>query len=315
MLRTPSERFLALALALVLGACSSPSSTSTHAASPSHDAGTDAGDAGTDAGDAGNEAMSEAVFTPDPALLGPESWNAPVMKPNDAKAAAARLACQYTAGAMPAATQGISRPNARDIPIDTIVVAMMENRSFDHYMQKIGDVGIDADVAPDDFSNPDPEGNPIKPFRDSLYCFVDTPHSRESVSQQLDGGKMDGFVRAAVGDWTSPVTQITQPTDPTRVMAYYTQEDIPFTYWLAQTFALGDRYFCSAPTSTWTNRQYMFAATSFGLSHNIVPDKLDKTFFDYLNQRQITWKFYYSSLPTLFIIGKLAACENLFALG
>jgi hypothetical protein len=89
-----------------------------------------------------------------------------------------------------------------------------------------------------------------KGFHDQTYCFVDTPHSRDAVHQQINGGKMDGFVLAAQGTWKNPVSGQTEPVDPTRVMTYYTKDDIPLTYWLAQNFSIGDRYFCSAPTST-----------------------------------------------------------------
>lgn len=240
------------------------------------------------------------VFAPGGGQPGPEEWNEPTVMPADEDAATQRDACGYAAGAMPAETQGISHPNGANIPVDTIVVAMMENRSFDHYFQKIREAGIDADVAPDDFTNPDTEGNPVGTFRDELYCFVDTAHSHRQITKQVNGGKMDGFVTSSAGSHEAPAPGL-EMIEGSRAMGYYTEADIPFYYWLAKNFSMGDRYFSSAPTSTWPNRTYLFAATSFGQSNNDFPD-VDKTIFDYLDERGVSWKFYHSATPTISIV-------------
>src|SRR6185436_13210684 len=101
--------------------------------------------------------------------------------------------------------QGKSKPYGPQIPIDHILIAMMENRSFDHYFQKIGDVGIDADVAPANYTNPDPNGAPVAPFPIEQHCFVDTAHGWMSIQQQINGGAMDGFVLSNEGNHELPV--------------------------------------------------------------------------------------------------------------
>lgn len=255
----------------------------------------------------------DPVFTPDPKSSGPAEWNAPVTKPPDDEAAAKRAACGYSAGAMPAATQGRSRPNGTEIPIDTIIVALMENRSFDHYFQKIGTVGIDADVAPDDFTNPDTEGNPVGIHRDEQYCFVDTAHNFEAIARQVNGGRMDGFVITNAGNHEAPAPGL-ELIEGERAMTYYTEADIPLVYFLAQNFAIGDRYFASAPTQTWPNRAYLFAATSFGESNNDFPMDVDKTIFDYLDERGVDWRFYHGGLATLGIVA-LAKVSDYTAMG
>ena len=47
-------------------------------------------------------------------------------------------------------------------------------------------------------------------------------------------------------------------------MGFYTQDDIPFYYALAQNFSVNDRYFASVLGPTFPNRSYLVAATSFG---------------------------------------------------
>jgi phospholipase C len=225
-----------------------------------------------------------------------------VTAPTDDAASAARAACTYKAGALPKETQGASRPNGADIPIDHIVVAMMENRSFDHYFQKARDVGLDVDVAPDGFTNPDATGNPIAPFHDTAHCFLDTAHSWNDIRTQINGGKMDGFISTNEANHELPAHGTPDMLKGNRAMAYYTQDDIPFAYWMAQNFAIGDRYFASAPTATWPNRMFLFAATSFGEITNEMPTVPTPTIFDSLNQRQVSWKFYATTTPTLAIL-------------
>ena len=51
-------------------------------------------------------------------------------------------------------------------------------------------------------------------------------------------------------------------------MFYEDDTVIPFYYALANTFSVGDRYFCSVLSSTWPNRYFLMAATSFGIGDN-----------------------------------------------
>jgi phospholipase C len=50
-------------------------------------------------------------------------------------------------------------------------------------------------------------------------------------------------------------------------MRYYEQRDIPYYYWLATTFGIGDRHFSSLLGPTWPNRFYALAATSAGCTY------------------------------------------------
>jgi phospholipase C len=56
--------------------------------------------------------------------------------------------------------------------------------------------------------------------------------------------------------------------DGQRVMGYQDHTTIPFYFALARTFAIGDRYFAGVMTSTWPNRLWLMAATSFGIGDN-----------------------------------------------
>ncbi len=260
----------------------------------------------------------------------PPGWDRPVTKPSDADAAAARAACQYQAGALPAETQGASRPSGDEIPVDHILIVMQENRSFDHYFQKLPEAGQpDVDVAPPTFTNPDAEGNAVAPFKVVDHCFVDTNHEWDGSHEQYADGAMSGFILTNENHGTPPPHPKADSMSGLRAMQYYDQAELPFYYWLANEFAIGDRYFCSLLGPTWPNRMYLYAASSRGMTENKIVSFLDthegscatdeecgldapvgtcdkqagtcapigRTIFDYLEQRKIDWKVYSEGTP------------------
>lgn len=239
-----------------------------------------------------------AETTPVGPLPGPEEWNRPVTPPSDDEAAQGRTSCTYRAGSLPAETQGVSHPSGADVPIDHIIVVMMENRSFDHYFQKLPEYGQpDVDVAPADFTNPDSDGNEIGIFHQEAHCFVDTQHGWNGTAAQIGAGEMRGFVQSNEGYGETSTSNLEMYAGR-RALGYYDQTDLPFYYWLANEFAIGDRYFASMPGPTFPNRMFLYAASSFGRVHNTIPDDTD-TIVDHLEKRQISWKIYASSSPGL----------------
>src|SRR5262245_18841821 len=51
----------------------------------------------------------------------------------------------------------------------------------------------------------------------------------------------------------------------TMAMRYWTGEDIPFYYALANTFPLADRWFSSCLAETYPNRRFLMAGTAAGI--------------------------------------------------
>ena len=161
--------------------------------------------------------------------------------------------CKFQPGDLATTTIGAGVP---PIPLKHVVVLMMENRSFDHYF-----AGLDpnkADVKTDG-TNPDPsQRDPVSQFaksipqsRKQVLCEGSPNHEWGPSHLQYNDGKMDGFVAAS-----NP--------NGARVMEYYTEDDLPFYYWLARTFAISDRNFGSLLGPTWPNRLFLIAGTSCG---------------------------------------------------
>jgi phospholipase C len=235
----------------------------------------------------------------------PPEWDRAVTRPaSEGAAAAARASCKFGKGAMPGETLGAELPLEDDIPIQKIVVLMQENRSFDSYFGHLGKYAKRDDIesAPEDASNPENVSDPNSPRHPYQHapslCFSDTNHEWAGSHLQFDGGKMDGFFQSNHGYIEDKPNTLTPLTNGERALWYYDERDIPFYYELATTFAIGDHYHASILGPTWPNRDYLYAATSRGVTTATRP-KFDEGFpagdsviFDELERRKVSWDFY-----------------------
>jgi phospholipase C len=188
-------------------------------------------------------------------------------------------------------------PSPGDLPVDTFVVMMMENRSFDHYFGW----RHDAD-GQNKLTYPDAQGNPHPTHRlapDFQGCGFDDPdHSWEGGRSEYANGKLDGFLT----------------TNDEYAIGYYLEQDLPFIPHLAKAFTLYDRYFCSLLGPTWPNREYMHSAQSGGNKSNGSPgDVINaynsgglyrwETIWDRMLAKGLTATYYGSDLPFIAIFG------------
>src|SRR4051794_8131796 len=87
-------------------------------------------------------------------------------------------------------------PAPRNLPIDTFVVLMMENRSFDHYLGWLP--GADGHQAGLQYADATGAAHPTHvPTPDWQGCgFKDPDHSWNGGRVQLNGGSCDGWLLA-----------------------------------------------------------------------------------------------------------------------
>ena len=153
-------------------------------------------------------------------------------------------------------------PRPGDLPIDTFVVLMMENRSFDHYFGW----HPKADARNEGLSYPNLDGSQTVPTRrltpDFQGCdFRDPDHGWIGGRHQYNRGRMDGFFTGNPdGDGSDEFA-----------LGYYLKEDLGFIPHVADAFQLYDRYFCSILASTYPNRHYQLSAQNGGQKSNILP--------------------------------------------
>jgi phospholipase C len=81
-------------------------------------------------------------------------------------------------------------------------------------------------------------------------------------------------------------------------MGYYDERDLPYYYELASQYAMSDRFFSSILSATPPNRKFLFAGTSNGAINKQNPppavgEWTEKTIFQALNEKGISWKYYY----------------------
>lgn len=198
-------------------------------------------------------------------------------------AAARREACEFKKGDYPQQTLEADDPLGQHIPIDHFVIVMQENRSFDHYFHDLPRYGQPAaEVAAADTTNEDPKTlQALKLFHQTSLCGKDTRHDWNSAHAQFDDGKMDGFVG-------------TSNPHGSRALGYYDAKDLNYYYALANTFAIGDRYFASVLGPTWPNRMFFHSGTTFGHIGNSAPpaSMQEQSLFHQLSQKGIEWVVY-----------------------
>lgn len=145
-----------------------------------------------------------------------------------------------------------------------------------------------------------------KPDLDHSWLGTHREANFELPNDTLSFFLADGFVR--VNDLTEQVDTTEGPTED-QTIGYYTQDDIPFYYDLAQKFAVSDRHFASVLGPTFPNRSYLMAATSFGhlttsddeppnfFTANSGYKPITGTIFDLLDKNGVTWADYFQDFP------------------
>ena len=188
------------------------------------------------------------------------------------------------------------RPEGTDtLPqVEHIIVYMQENHSYDSYFASLprGDGLLKGGKGTPAAWNLDKDGTKVVSFHQADTCKVITgDHGWNATHTSVNGGKMDGFVKAS----------------GQHVMGYYDQTNLPFYHGLAMTFPLCDRWFASVPGPTHPNRRYLIAGTSSGLINTDVgkvmqnPVAANGTIFDRLDAHGITWKDYAIDVGDVFL--------------
>ena len=192
-----------------------------------------------------------------------------------------------------------------------IVLLMQENRSFDHTFGTLRGVRGFNDPRAIDLPNKNkvwlqtnPEGETYAPFRldikDTKITWMGSlPHSRESQVGARNNGRHDNWIEAKKsGD--------DDYKDMPLTMGYYTREDIPFYYALADAFTVCDQNFCSSLTPTDPNRLYFWTGTVRAehdedsrayIDNGSIEEGIEwRTFPELLETNNISWKIYQNEI-------------------
>src|ERR1700732_2664777 len=129
--------------------------------------------------------------------------------------------------------------------VDHIVVLMMENRSFDHFLGWLP--GADGRQAGLQFADAAGLRHVTYRLGDYQGCgHPDPDHSWEGGRTQYHDGACDGWLRAGANDEYA--------------IGYYTADQLPFYGMAAPYWTVCDRYFSAIMAETYPNRFYLHAA-------------------------------------------------------
>jgi phospholipase C len=202
-------------------------------------------------------------------------------------AAACGPASNRCAGGPEAPAGGVANPQLA--ALDTIVVLMLENRSFDNFLGGLRlDPSYPAAAALDGLTGnekiPNASGAPVELMRMVGNGTFDPKHDWVSSRTAFNGGRNDGFLLPNPG------------THQNEVISYFAADSLPFLHALAREFTVCDRWFSSVMGPTWPNRFYLHATTAGGHKTNL-PMGLSPppTIWERMADRCWTGKNYYSS--------------------
>jgi phospholipase C len=200
------------------------------------------------------------------------------------------------------------------MPIQHVVVLMLENRSFDGMLGMLYASGDDFDgltgterniwhrpngstvdmpvwkapaLSPEMLCIPDPDPGELFPdIHMQIHGLVPDPTRGPTM-----GGFVDNYMR-------QPPAAAAPAPDPQAVMHYFTPDQVPVISQLARQFGVSDRWHASAPCQTWPNRFFAHAGTAGGYVNN-EPARLHTmpTVFNRLDAVQRSWRIYFHDIP------------------
>jgi phospholipase C len=145
-----------------------------------------------------------------------------------------------------------------------VVIIMQENRSFDSFFGTyLGADGIPAKNGQFTVCVPDPRTKSCdKPYHDPSLVNGGAGHNLSDGIADIDGGKMDGFVKSAENastrgcSSTTPPTPVCLPGNPPDVMGYHDAREIPNYWTYANDFVLQDHMF--EPVDSWSLPSHLY---------------------------------------------------------
>lgn len=147
-----------------------------------------------------------------------------------------------------------------------------------------------------DFTLPKPDpGEGYKDTNHQLFQFYDVP--LEYPPKPTNLGFVNNYKNAML---YGTLTYGDAPTDPRKIMTCYTPGQTPVLSTLAKQFAVCDQWFCSIPSQTLPNRDFVHAATSTGFVNNQPEANCDApTIYNKIqdaisknNRTDLSWKIY-----------------------
>ena len=172
--------------------------------------------------------------------------------------------------------------------VEHVVVVMMENRSFDHFLGWVpGADGLQAGLTYTDAAGVPHSTHHLAP--DYQGCgHPDPDHSYTGGRVEYDNGACDGWLRAGSNDEYA--------------IGYYTQADLAFLGPAVPQWTTFSRYFAAIMAETYPNRIYQHAAQTDRIT-NTTTISILPTIWDRLAAAGRSGRYYFSDVPFLALWG------------
>jgi len=204
-------------------------------------------------------------------------------------------------------------PGTTWLDAEHIVVLMQENRSFDHTFGSLQGVRGFNDPRYLELANGNPVwlqtnagGETYPPFHldiknTKITWMGSLPHSWNNQTDARNNGQYDKWldVKKSGNEEYSKIPL---------TMGYYTREDIPFYYALADAFTVCDQNFCSSLTGTTPNRLFLWSGTireeqNENSRAHVYNDEVDydkwakwKSYPERLEEAGVSWRIYQNDI-------------------
>lgn len=189
-------------------------------------------------------------------------------------------------------------PTPADSGIDHIVLVVMENRSFDHFLGWVpGAEGVQGGRKfTDAFGK---KRDSFQLSKNPEYGFqgcgkADPNHSYEAGRIHLNSGAMDGFLRSADTNKTE---------GDLFPIGYYGAEDLDFHRQAALNYTVCDYYFSGILSETYPNRIYLHCGETDRLSNTMATIGLP-SIWDRLAAKNISANYFFSDIPFTALFGQ-----------
>lgn len=189
-------------------------------------------------------------------------------------------------------------PNPTDSGIDHIVLVVMENRSFDHFLGWVP--GAEGMQAGRRFMDAFGKGqDSFQLSKNPDYGFqgcgkADPNHSYEAGRIHLNGGKMDGFLLSADTNKTE---------GDLFPIGFYGAEDLDFHREATLNYTVCDYYFSGILSETYPNRIYLHCGETDRLSNTSATISIP-SIWDRLAAKNITANYFFSDIPFTALFGQ-----------
>jgi len=149
--------------------------------------------------------------------------------------------------------------------IKHVIIIMQENRSFDSYFGTYpGADGLPMRDGVPTVCVPNPAGGCTRPYHDRADRNGGGPHAEGNAIADVDGGRMNGFIRqrdaarASCRVANDPACAGTRTPD---VMGYHTAAEIPNYWTYARDFVLDDHMF--EPVKSWSLPDHLYLVSAW----------------------------------------------------